>query len=357
MSSLHKYNYHKYYKLVLPKQAFYGKGLSGVVNMGNMCYQSSIIQCLSHTPQLTDYFLSQMYLKDDLDNLSKNRGEYRLIKSYINLLKNLWDYNQVLKPRTFVNTCQTLFPKYTVSTQQDAHEYLIDMLECFHKALSYNIQVDIDGTATNDSERLMKKSIEYWKTIYSNGFSFINQLFNGTLHNIITCVHCNESLDVFEAYNCLSVDILNTNTDILQCIESTFQSNIIKNWTCEKCNKSGCTKKTDIWSLPNHLIIHLKRFDQNGKKKNTLVNFPINDLDLTKMISTSKNDPNNYIYSLYAVNLHQGQAQYGHYWSVCKNLNDTWYLFDDGNVSKCHNISDIQSHDAYILFYYRKFIT
>ena len=77
---------------------------------------------------------------------------------------------------------------------------------------------------------------------------------------------------------------------------------------------------------------------------------------MTKYISTDKNDKNHYIYSLYAINYHSGTANSGHYWSACKNLNNNWYLFNDGNVSKFHNINDLLTKDAYILFYHRKFI-
>jgi Ubiquitin carboxyl-terminal hydrolase len=36
----------------------------GLVNLGNTCYISSGVQCVSHTPLLTDYFLSGAYTGD-----------------------------------------------------------------------------------------------------------------------------------------------------------------------------------------------------------------------------------------------------------------------------------------------------
>lgn len=41
-----------------------GDGLVGMNNLGNTCYINSSVQCLSHTPMLTDYFLSRAYLND-----------------------------------------------------------------------------------------------------------------------------------------------------------------------------------------------------------------------------------------------------------------------------------------------------
>jgi ubiquitin C-terminal hydrolase len=38
--------------------------LVGLVNLGNTCYINSGVQCISHTPLLTDYFLSDTYLRD-----------------------------------------------------------------------------------------------------------------------------------------------------------------------------------------------------------------------------------------------------------------------------------------------------
>ena len=39
-------------------------GLAGIANIGNTCYLASASQCLAHTPALTEYFLSEGYLKE-----------------------------------------------------------------------------------------------------------------------------------------------------------------------------------------------------------------------------------------------------------------------------------------------------
>lgn len=40
------------------------RGLTGLRNLGNTCFMNSGLQCLSHIQELTQFFLSNNYLKD-----------------------------------------------------------------------------------------------------------------------------------------------------------------------------------------------------------------------------------------------------------------------------------------------------
>lgn len=358
-----KYNFHKNHELSLPIEFYQKKGLCGLINVGNTCFLNSIIQCLSHTLKLTDYFLSKKFLEDN----NNNKKENKLLNSYITLLRNLWESNQLIKPKTFLDNLAMYILKYSRLQQQDSHECLMYILENIHKALSYEVDVCISGNPKNKSDELIRKSLESWKSFYENNFSYIIELFNGMSYNKINCLSnkCDFEENVFEPFNCISVNIPFSKSDVSVnldfCLEKHFQHNEkIESWKCEKCNVKGCTKTSNIWSLPNYLIIQLKRFNNDGSnnlnKITKQVQFPLDDLNLTKYISNDKNDPNNYIYSLYAVNYHNGSLNNGHYWSCCKNLDDNWYLFNDGNVSRFNPDNEILFKDAYLLFYYRKFI-
>lgn len=354
------YDLHFNHNLKKPLNSYMRHGLTGLINLGNRCFMNSVIQCLSNTPKLTDFFLSGNVVKEMDNMVDKNSNESRVVIGWNNLIKNMWEYNQLIKPKTIIDLISKIVPKYRLLSQQDSHEFLIYLLDILHRGMAYEIDVEIKGTIKKENDKLMKNYLENWKSFYEKQYSQMIEIFYGMFYNRIACQNCDFSESVFEPYNTLSLSIpLSTNKIGLEfCLDNYFNNNeSIPSWCCEKCKQNGCTKEVNFWSVPNYLIIHLKRFTNSGDKINTHIDFPIENLDLTKYISNRKGDPNNYIYSLYAVNYHSGSLNSGHYWSSCKNLDNNWYMFNDADVSKINNmnLSQIVTPESYILFYYRKF--
>lgn len=130
-------------------------------------------------------------------------------------------------------------------------------------------------------------------------------------------------------------------------------------WFCSDCkNHVRATKKMEIYNSPNILIIHLKRF-KNNSKIDTLVNFPLEGLDISDFVINKKINPQTgenekYVYDLFAVANHFGSINFGHYTAYAKNyFTNKWYDFDDSHVSY-KNEDDIVSPSAYVLFYKRQ---
>lgn len=354
-----KYDVHKHYQLKIKKDTYTSKGLCGLLNLGNKCFMNSILQCLSHTLKLTDYILSVDY-KDDIN---KTNNEYYILHSYIILINNMWKENQLIRPKSFIENIGKFHKKYFNLQQQDSHECLLYILDLLHKGLSYEIDVEINGEIKNKSDILMKKYLDNWSTFYEKDYSFIIETFNGSLLNNIKCNSCNEISEIFEPYNNISLNVPETSSTLDDCLESYFgesSNESIDSWICEKCKNNGCVKHIKLWTLPNYIIITLKRFNESLNKNTSMIKFPLNNLDLTKYISKDKLDKNNYIYDCYAINYHTGNnCNNGHYYSACKNLDDNWYNFNDGDVSKynqAHLSQSLITEDAYILFYQRKCI-
>ncbi|XP_029424539.1 ubiquitin carboxyl-terminal hydrolase 31 isoform X2 [Nannospalax galili] len=149
-------------------------------------------------------------------------------------------------------------------------------------------------------------------------------------------------------------------------------------WRCPHCKQLQQGSITlSLWTLPDVLIIHLKRFRQEGDRRmklQNMVKFPLTGLDMTPhVVKRSQSswslpshwspwrrpyglgrDPEDYIYDLYAVCNHHGTMQGGHYTAYCKNSVDgLWYCFDDSDVQQLSE-EEVCTQTAYILFYQRR---
>ncbi|XP_010871283.2 ubiquitin carboxyl-terminal hydrolase 43a isoform X2 [Esox lucius] len=159
-------------------------------------------------------------------------------------------------------------------------------------------------------------------------------------------------------------------------------------WKCPHCKQlqQGMVKMS-LWTLPDILILHLKRFRQVGERRNKLstqVRFPLAGLDMAphvvkrsqsmrnlgnlgpwppvwKQPSSSHHIshpdmalPPDYLYDLYAVCNHHGGMHGGHYTAYCRNSVDgQWYSYDDSSVDLVPE-EEVCTRGAYILFYQRR---
>ncbi|KAF2481615.1 hypothetical protein BDY17DRAFT_253006, partial [Neohortaea acidophila] len=127
-------------------------------------------------------------------------------------------------------------------------------------------------------------------------------------------------------------------------------------WYCNRCKElRRATKTLEIWTIPDILVVHLKRFGGNRSfrdKIDVLVDYPIEGLDMTQRVGL-KEDGKEYVYDLFAVDNHYGGLGGGHYTAVAKNFYDgQWYDYNDAH---CNKLTDHKkSAAAYLLFYRRR---
>ncbi|OMJ66845.1 hypothetical protein SteCoe_36175 [Stentor coeruleus] len=150
------------------------------------------------------------------------------------------------------------------------------------------------------------------------------------------------------------------------CLNKFTEKEIIEN-KCEQCSNPHQESCIEILRLPDILILHLKRMrfvSSQLTKINSLVKFPLENLDMKgfmknskkSMGNTVKNTKNNYLYDLFAVVEHEGDLYSGHNTAYCKQPNGEWLHFNDDRVFLLNgNIEqEIITSRAYILFYKRQ---
>uniref|UniRef100_H3DBW0 Ubiquitin carboxyl-terminal hydrolase n=1 Tax=Tetraodon nigroviridis TaxID=99883 RepID=H3DBW0_TETNG len=161
----------------------------------------------------------------------------------------------------------------------------------------------------------------------------------------------------------MDVPLQQTTVQLQECIElfTTVETLEEENpWYCPVCKKHQlATKKLDLWSLPEVLIIHLKRFSYTKftrEKLESVVDFPLRNLDFSGFL-LRKNVPSQEPpsrYDLIAVSNHYGGLRDGHYTSYARHKdNAQWYYFDDSKVTFAAE-DQIVTSAAYVLFYQRQ---
>ncbi|TYZ52637.1 hypothetical protein PybrP1_012489, partial [[Pythium] brassicae (nom. inval.)] len=184
-----------------------------------------------------------------------------------------------------------------------------------------------------------------------------------------------------------------------RCMDAFLKSEEISlddHWVCARCGvaREG-RRKSDLWRLPDLVMIQLKRFqyfeNQHRQKVRALVDFPLDGLDFSQWMGSPPPQPtgsssscskgvagggggaSENVYDLYAVANHIGNLTRGHYTASCRydqsfvestrvfrgaqdpevHFRDLWLRFDDDKVGEIP-ANDVVSDAAYVLFYKRR---
>jgi len=332
------------------------KGLSGLANLGNTCFINASLQILSHTYELNEFLDKEIYKKK-----IKNIPESNLLIEWDNLRKLLWSQNCVISPNRFFKTLQNVaeIKKKDIFTgyfQNDASEFLLFLIDCFHEAISRNINITISGKMENETDKIAVKCFEMIKTRYSKDYSEIWNMFYAVQISEIYKINDKEKTILSitpEPYFTIQLPIPpnNKSPTLIDCFNFFIQGENIPNFKTENGEEIEINKKLSFWSFPNILVIVFKRFDLKLEKNKIYIDFPF-ELDLSSYVVGYKKEE--YKYELYGVCNHIGLVLGGHYTSYVKNVNDKWFHFNDKIVSKIALNEKIVSNKAYVLFYRKK---
>ncbi|UPX21192.1 Ubiquitinyl hydrolase 1 [Ascochyta rabiei] len=144
-----------------------------------------------------------------------------------------------------------------------------------------------------------------------------------------------------------------------ECLMETTKTETLSEdnpWYCSNCKEMRrATKTLDIWTVPDILIIHLKRFSGFRSFRDKIddkVDFPVEGLNLTGKVGFPEDK--SLVYDLFAVDNHYGGLGGGHYTATAQNFFDKqWYDYNDSSVSRSSGEGAV-TKAAYLLFYRRR---
>jgi ubiquitin C-terminal hydrolase len=282
---------------------------SGLLNLGNTCFLNSVLQVFIHCR----YFTRLIGLDDEIID---PRGDHRLFILFRQLANDALAAvpKHVIDPRYFVGLIRAYCPTtFGNGGQHDAHEFL-----------TY----------------LLSEHFPFHERVNRRGMFSVGQ------SSRLTCPQCSKVSDTIEPCTNTSLSLALVGQTLEELIAQHCKVETLSpddKWRCENCkNVVQASKQMVLSILGPVVIVQLKRFSSNGRKRNDNITFPLRGLKFRQ---------NGDLYDLASVIYHQGALKSGHYTAACQMTDNSWMLFND---SRTTTIQSPPTTGAYVLIYQRR---
>ena len=155
--------------------------------MGNTCFMNSVLQCLTYTPPLNNYFSQNMHICNSNGFCLACAMQEHTKKSFS---------SQVITPKPFIQNLKKIAKHFRFGRQEDSHEFLRFLVDGIHDVMA---------------GKKKPKDKDNTKTI-------IKDTFGGALQSQVKCTACHSISNTNDPLMDICLDIKKCST-----LEQAFQ--------------------------------------------------------------------------------------------------------------------------------------
>ncbi|XP_050996647.1 ubiquitin carboxyl-terminal hydrolase 19 isoform X1 [Acomys russatus] len=182
-------------------------GFTGLVNLGNTCFMNSVIQSLSNTRELRDFFHDRSFEAEINYNNPLGTGG-RLAIGFAVLLRALWKgTHQAFQPSKLKAIVASKASQFTGYAQHDAQEFMAFLLDGLHEDLNRIQNKPYTETVDSDGRPDEVVAEEAWQRHKMRNDSFIVDLFQGQYKSKLVCPVCAKVSITFDPFLYLPVPL------------------------------------------------------------------------------------------------------------------------------------------------------
>ena len=141
-------------------------GLVGLKNHGNTCFMNAVLQCLSNTELLSEYFVTDQFKQDIRGKSKYNAKKYgtkgELTQHLAQLLKSLWMRKYAPSISSDLKAIVGKYgPQYRGYSQHDAQEFLLWLLDKIHEDLNIAAKKKYKANKVILFKLVLKQALNY----------------------------------------------------------------------------------------------------------------------------------------------------------------------------------------------------
>lgn len=282
----------------------------GLINLGNTCYMNATLQSLYSIDAFRSFILNSYQGKT-------------LTAGLRDVFKEMKKSNSPVSPADLRGSFARYQSKFSGYGQQDAQEFLRYLINGIHE--EFNQANHRPRRSPNANRTSPKTSNEAWlqyREIVDD--SPLVDIVVGQLCSTIVCSVCQNKSLCWDPFWDLSLPLARRRhscnlADVVADFTSKETLDSDERPICEHCKRATrSTKQINVCRLPKVMILHLKKFTNDGYKLTS----PTVEINKTLTFDNTS-------YHLKACISHHGHSSSsGHYTSHCK-YDSSWFHFND----------------------------